>query len=140
MELRLPGSGTLRDLIGGAAWDLLTDPGDYVSTQRDTARRYDGVSPGEVAEAINLLGSGSLEYVGLIGDVAEIQAADVPGGYVIERSLGDEFVAHSRTLDVDELRAAFLAFLDGDVDAGLGDWPEAPPQPERKKRRLFGKR
>lgn len=136
MELRLPGSGTLGELLRGAVTDIISDTGSYVSTWRDTDRKYDGATPDDVAQAIAFLGEGSLEYVGLADTDAEIQAADVPGGFVLERLLDEEFVPHPDTLSLDQLRAAFLAFLDGDVDCGLS-WPEPPPKPEKKKRGLF---
>lgn len=134
MELRLPGSGTLGELIKNAVLDNMTSPGDNITVDRYRSRHYDGVSAEEVSAVIDLLGDGSLEYVGLIDTESEVQAAEVPGGFVFERRLGDEFVPHRDTLTLDQLRAAFLAFHAGDLDAGL-TWPEAPPPPEPKKRR-----
>lgn len=136
MELRLPGSGTLDEFIIGAIIDHVTDVGDNISQTRDTDRKFAGASAEDVIHAVGLLAERQVEYIGLIDQGVQIQAIDVPGGFSIERSLGDEFVAHPATLSHDELRAAFLAFHAGDIDCGL-TWPEPPPKPERTKRGWF---
>lgn len=136
MELRLPGSGTLGEFVKGAIIDHITDVGDNISQTRDTDRKFHGATPEDVVHAVDLLAERSVEYIGLVDVEAEIQAIDVPGGFSIERSLGEEFVAYPATLSHEELRAAFLAFHAGDVDCGL-TWPEPPPKPERTKRGWF---
>jgi hypothetical protein len=77
-----------------------------------------------------------VECIGLVDTDCEIHAIDVPGGFVIERRLDEDFIAYPETLSLDELRAAFLAFLEGDVDCGL-TWPESEPKPEKHKRGWF---
>jgi hypothetical protein len=135
MELRLPGSGTLGEFLGGAIVAGLT-PGDGAHRQHGSDRSYYSVTPKDVVSAIDLVASRSIEYVGLVDGDVEIQAGDVPGGFEFSRILGGEFMGYPTTLSLDETRAAFLAFLDGDVDCGLR-WPEPSSAPERKKRGLF---
>ena len=132
MELRLPGSGTLGEFVRGAIVGGLT-PDTYIG---DTGQTFYAVTPDDVLTAIDLVASRQMEFVGLAEGDIEIQAVDVPGGFFLQRLLTDEFVSYPGTLALDELRAAFLAFLGGDIDCGL-TWAEPPPAPERTRRGLF---
>jgi hypothetical protein len=90
------------------------------------------VTPQDVADAIDLVAVRAMEFVGLADDGVEIQATGVAGASTIQRYLSDEFIPHPITLRLDELRAAFLGFLDGDIDGGLAR-PEQAAKPEKKR-------
>jgi hypothetical protein len=108
MELRLPGDQTVAD-----------------------------VRPDDVVVALGHLVAGDYEFVALEGEIAWLQTADVPGGYVLERSFGGpEPEAQPSPLSADQVQAAFLAFLAGDVNCGL-PWPEPAPVEPKKKRGFF---
>lgn len=134
MQLRVPGSSVLSFII-----DSMVDIGGKYDAYRDRSDFVDDVEPDLVAAAVDQLGAGHIEYLGLNDPVASLQAADAPGGgYVLERLLGSgsNWVAYPASLPIDDLRAAFLAFLAGDVNAGLS-WPEAPVKTEQPKRGWF---
>lgn len=118
MELRLP--------------DLASDPSGDLGSGGP-------LRPEQVVAALRHLVDGDVEFVGLEGDIAWIQTAEVPGGYVLERGFGGPVPeAQPAPLTADAVQSAFLAFLAGDVTCGL-DWPEPPPA-EPKKRRGFLRR
>jgi len=133
MELRLP-SG-----FGGVFADLFVHDHRAISLQ-DTADIWPDVEANEVVAALQQLFEGSIEYVGLIGDMSEIQTADEGGGYILGRDhFGAGFVRYPSILTAEQVQAAFLAFHTGDRDCGLS-WAAAAPVEEPKKKRSFFRR
>lgn len=105
---------------------------------RDDADHLANVQPHEVVEALGSMFRGNIEYVGLNDEVAWIQTAPEGHGYVFERSGPDGgLVQFPSLLTAEQIQAAFLAFLAGDIDAGLS-WPVAPAAAPKKKR-WFGR-
>jgi hypothetical protein len=134
MQLRLPDGGF--DIF-----DLFRSEQDHrPPSQRDTADHYDNVSDEDVVHVLQMMAGGELEYVGLNDDIAWIQTADAGQGYVFERNLdGDTLEQFPYALTIDQVTAAFLAFLHGDLNCGLV-WPVGTPVVETKpKRRWFGR-
>ena len=126
MQLRLPDGG-------GGFLSALFDTSSTNISQGASNAVTDAVQPDQVSAAIDALGAGHVEFVGLDDDVASIQAADMPGGYVLQRSLdGGDWVDQPGPLTLEQLRAAFLSVLGGDVDGGLA-WAVAEENPKQKK-------
>ena len=101
---------------------------------RDDADHLANVRPNELVDALGSMFRGELEYVGLNDDIAWIQSAQEGDGFVLERSGPDGgLVQYPQLLSAEQVQAAFLAFLSGNLDAGL-QWPAAPPAPPKKKR------
>jgi hypothetical protein len=133
MELRLPSGG------GGLFADFFVNDHRAISIQ-DTADIWPDVEANEVVAALQQLFEGTIEYVGLIGDMSEVQTADAGGGYVLERDhFGTGFVRYPSNLTAEQVQAAFLAFHAGDRECGL-DWGAAAQVEEPKKKRGFFRR
>ena len=123
MQLRVPHGG---EVAAGGGSAYMSDGGEVIIPD---------ATPDQVNGALTLLFDGAIEYVGLHDGGTWIQTADVPGGYVVERSLdGGEVVGQPDPLSVTGVTAAFQTFLAGRVDAGL-TWAE--PEPPRPKKGWF---
>jgi hypothetical protein len=131
MQLRLPGRPDFIDKF------LERDHDHHWNGLPDFSALMDDVDVELVELAIEQIGAGQIEYVGLNGDGVSIQAGQFPDGLVLERSFNDRnWVQHPGPFDAAALRVAFVAFHGGDVDAGL-TWPEAPEVEEKPRRGLF---
>ncbi len=131
MQMLVPGGGSWFDWVERTAPS--SAPGGHAGTEEPTVA--------DVSQALEAMRAGHLEYVILdAGDGTFVQAAGSgDAGYQLERWVDGEVASSSAGARMEDVRASFAAYLEGERPARAPGGPAADPASRKSGRRWFGR-